>query len=147
MQKFPLTVLTVPNGQKTENPFFEFPIRYISYYLFQGPVQPSLTSGQFTLSDKNVVTLKFPISNQTVLSLVEITAFRLESKSRKGFFLKISFQPIRALVFLTGHVIFKLRYNQIYRLKTTMYLVQYWCKLVQKCPNLSQPDKDLFKIG
>ena len=33
--------------------------------------------------------------------------------------MKISFQPIRALKFLTGHVIFKLRYNQIYQLKTT----------------------------
>ena len=27
---------------------------------------------------------------------------------------------MRALEFLTGHVIFKLRYNQIYQLKTTL---------------------------
>ena len=27
---------------------------------------------------------------------------------------------MRALEFLTGHVIFKLRYNQIYQLKTTV---------------------------
>ena len=51
------------------------------------------------------------------LSLVEITAFRLESKFAQDFFWKINF-PIRALNFLTGHVIFKLRYNQIYQMKT-----------------------------
>ena len=39
--------------------------------------------------------------------------FRLESKSCKGFFLQINFQPMRDLGFLTGHVTFKLRYNQI----------------------------------
>ena len=33
---------------------------------------------------------------------------------------KKKFPPIRALESLTGHVIFKLRYNQIYQLKTTM---------------------------
>ena len=53
------------------------------------------------------------------LSLVEITEFRLESKSCKGFFLQINFPPMRALEFITGHVIFKLRYNQICQLKTT----------------------------
>ena len=32
---------------------------------------------------------------------------------------------MRALEFLTGHVIFKLRYNQIYQLKTTfIYLAE-----------------------
>ena len=48
----------------------------------------------------------WPVIN-SILSLVEITPFRLESKSCKGFF------------FTTGHVIFKLRYNQIYQMKTT----------------------------
>ena len=42
-----------------------------------------------------------------VLSLVEITAFRLKSKSCKGF------PPMRDLEFLTVHVTFKLRYNRI----------------------------------
>ena len=30
---------------------------------------------------------------------------------------------MRALEFITGHVIFKLRYNQIYQLKTTIALL------------------------
>ena len=49
------------------------------------------------------------------LSLVEITEFRLESKSCRGFFFtnKISTPPMRALESITGHVMFKLRYNQI----------------------------------
>ena len=37
----------------------------------------------------------------------------------KDFFLQINFPPMRALEFITGHVIFKLCYNQIYQLKTT----------------------------
>ena len=44
--------------------------------------------------------------------------FRLEGKSCKEFFLQINFPPMRALEFITGHMIFKLRYNQIYQLKT-----------------------------
>ena len=46
------------------------------------------------------------------LSLVEITVFRLESKSCKGFFFDI-FLPMRDLEFLTDHVTFKLCYNRI----------------------------------
>ena len=53
-------------------------------------------------------------------AMVEITAFRLESKSREGFYLQINFPPMRALQFITDHVIFKFRYNQIYQMKTTM---------------------------
>ena len=37
----------------------------------------------------------------------------------KDFFLQINFPPMRALEFITGHVIFKLHYNQIYQMKTT----------------------------
>ena len=37
----------------------------------------------------------------------------------KDFFLQINFPPMRALKFITGHMIFKLSYNQIYQLKTT----------------------------
>ena len=37
----------------------------------------------------------------------------------KDFFLQINFPPMRTLEFVTGHVIFKLHYNQIYQLKTT----------------------------
>ena len=33
---------------------------------------------------------------------------------------------MRALEFLTGHVTFKLRYNQIYQLKTTLVENFYW---------------------
>ena len=46
------------------------------------------------------------------LSLVEITAFRLNSKSCKGFFFDINFPQMRDIEFLTGHVTFKLRYNK-----------------------------------
>ena len=61
----------------------------------------------------------WPVMNW-VFSLVEITAFRQESKSCKGFCLQINFPPMRAIKFIIDHVIFKLRYNQIYQLKTTI---------------------------
>ena len=32
---------------------------------------------------------------------------------------------MRALEFITGHVIFKLRYNQIYKLKTTLLTINF----------------------
>ena len=35
---------------------------------------------------------------------------------------------MRALEFITGHVIFKLRYNQIYQLKTTHKVKNLWIK-------------------
>ena len=38
----------------------------------------------------------------------------------KDFFLLIIFPPMRPLEFITGHVIFKLRYDQIYQMKTTL---------------------------
>ena len=66
-----------------------------------------------------------------VLSLVEITAFRLERKSCKGFFWKINFPQIRALKFLTVHVIFDLCYNQIYQLKTTVVTVKFKVEISQ----------------
>ena len=37
----------------------------------------------------------------------------------KDFSLQINFPPMKALKFIIGHVTFKLRYNQIYQLKTT----------------------------
>ena len=43
-----------------------------------------------------------------MLSLVEITAFRLESK----------LPPMRALEFIRDHVTFKLPYNSSYHMKT-----------------------------
>ena len=43
----------------------------------------------------------------------------MKSKSCKGYFLQINFPPMRTLKFVRGHVIFKLRYNQIHQLKTT----------------------------
>ena len=36
----------------------------------------------------------------------------------KDFSLQINFPPMRALKYITSHVIFKLRYNQIYQMKT-----------------------------
>ena len=42
-----------------------------------------------------------------------------------------NFPPMRAHEFLTGHVIFKLRYNQIYQLKTTIVWNQN--KEIHKC--------------
>ena len=39
--------------------------------------------------------------------MVEITAFRMESKSCNGFFWQIKFPPMRDLGLLTGHVIIK----------------------------------------
>ena len=53
-----------------------------------------------------------------MLSLVEITAFRQESKSCKGFFLQINFPPMRALEFIRDHVTFKLPYDFSYHMKT-----------------------------
>ena len=53
-----------------------------------------------------------------MLSLVEITAFRLESKSCKDFF-KNNFPPLRALEFITGHVIYNPAYTYKFQLKTT----------------------------
>ena len=38
----------------------------------------------------------------------------------KDVSLQINFPSMRALKFITGHVIFKLRYNQIYQQKTTL---------------------------
>ena len=49
-----------------------------------------------------------------MLSLVEITAFRLESKS-----CKINFPLMRPLKFITGHVIYNPAYNYKFQLKTT----------------------------
>ena len=57
------------------------------------------------------------------LSLVEITAFRLESKSCKGFF-KISFPPMRALKFRTGHGIYNPAYTYKFQLKPSYLSVQ-----------------------
>ena len=51
-----------------------------------------------------------------VLSLVEITAFRLESKSCKG----LKKNPImRACKFITGYVIYNPAYTYKFQLKTT----------------------------
>ena len=59
----------------------------------------------------------------TCLSLVKITAFRLESKSCKGFF-KIDFPPMRALKIITGHVIYNPAYTYKFQLKTTLLALE-----------------------
>ena len=42
---------------------------------------------------------------------------------------------MRALEFITGHVIFKLRYNQMYQLKTTLEALMMK-KGLHICPNI-----------
>ena len=43
----------------------------------------------------------------------------------KDFFLQINFPPMRALGFITGHVIFKLCYDQICQMKTTIVMINW----------------------
>ena len=56
-----------------------------------------------------------------VLSMVEITAFRLESKSCKGFFLN-KFSTNESTQIITGHVLFNLAYTYKFQLKTTLII-------------------------
>ena len=57
----------------------------------------------------------------------------------------MNFPPMKALEFITGHVIFKLRYNQIYQMKTTlMYLT--WFKFFQFKKNLKKNTWDSTKL-
>ena len=74
--------------------------------------------GGFQLLDLIITELKSHMTcynPMQCLSFVEITEFRLESKSCKGFVLtnKIFTNAMRDRAFLSGHVTFKLRYNQI----------------------------------
>jgi hypothetical protein len=57
-----------------------------------------------------------------VLSLVEITAFRLESKS----------PPMRALEFIRDHVTFKLPYDFSYHMKTPMFIYNGLCRTLKE---------------
>ena len=59
--------------------------------------------GGFHLVDLIIIELKSHMTcdNSMPLLLVEITAFRLER----------IFQPMRALEFITGHVVYKQAYN------------------------------------
>ena len=59
-----------------------------------------------------------------MLSLVEITAFKLESKCCKGLFCKNKFPPMRALEFVTGHVIYNPAYTYKFQLKTTLDFIE-----------------------
>ena len=56
-----------------------------------------------------------------MLSLVEITAFRLESKSCKGFFFKSTKESTRII---TGHVIYNPAYTYKFQLKTTFLMIE-----------------------
>ena len=68
--------------------------------------------GGFQLLDLITTELKSHMTCYNSMPL--ITAFWLEGKSCKRFFFwQIKFPPMRDLEFLTGHVTFKLRYNQI----------------------------------
>ena len=46
----------------------------------------------------------------------------------KDFVWKINFPPMRALEFLTSHLIFKLHYNQIYQLEMTIVIADFTIK-------------------
>ena len=54
---------------------------------------------------------------------------------------------MRALEFLTGHVIFKLRYNQIYQLKTTDVLYRIVALLIWDTVRKDIVDYELFFIS
>ena len=55
----------------------------------------------------------------STLSLVEIIVFTLESKSCKGFFCKMNFPIMRALEFITSHMVYNLAYTWILQTTTT----------------------------
>ena len=61
----------------------------------------------------------WPVIN-SILSLVEITAFRQKSKSCKGFFFEFFFPPMRALEFIAGHVTYNLAYTKILQTIATL---------------------------
>ena len=64
----------------------------------------------------------------------DIEDLRLECKSIiKDFFWKINFPKMRALKFLTGHVTFKICYNQIYQLKTTLVSFDCYTWIYNQC--------------
>ena len=69
-----------------------------------------------------------------VLSLVEITVFRLENKCCKGFF-KINFPPMWALEIITGHVIYNPAYKYKFQLETTKVRAK-----ILKRVQVEQPD-------
>ena len=54
-----------------------------------------------------------------MLSFVEITAFRLESKSCQGFFIRNKFSTNESTRIITGHVIYNPAYTYQFQLKTT----------------------------
>ena len=84
--------------------------------------------GGFHLVAKIIRKLKshmIPYEFKCSHSLVEITAFKLESKSCKGFFLQINFPRMRALEFIRDHVTFKLPYDFSYHMKTP-YITLNW---------------------
>ena len=56
-----------------------------------------------------------------MLSLVEITAFKLESKCCKGLFCKNKFPPMRALEFVT---VYNPAYTYKFQLKTTLDFIE-----------------------
>ena len=71
--------------------------------------------GGFQLLDLIIAELK---SYMTFLNFNASHWLKLQSSDWranlvKDFFLQINFPPMRALEFITGHVIFKLRYDQI----------------------------------
>jgi hypothetical protein len=65
--------------------------------------------------------------------LVEITVFRLESKSCKGFFEKIDVQPMRALEFITGHMTYNLAYIYLYLADDNHQSPAKHCKIAKIC--------------
>ena len=70
-----------------------------------------------------------------ILSLVEITSFTPESKPCKGFFW-INFPPVRALEFITGHMVYNLAYTYILQTTTTK-IIGFWIRYIY--PHLLDP--------
>ena len=69
--------------------------------------------GDFLLVDFIITELK---NHMTWLNSIPLIGwnYSIQTGEQIGFFIQINFPPIRAFEFITGHVIFKLPYNQIY---------------------------------
>ena len=75
----------------------------------------SFLSGGFT-----TMALMNPLDKRTSVHWLKLQHSDWRANLVKNFFLQINFPPMRALEFITGHVTFKLWYNQIYQMKTIM---------------------------
>ena len=56
----------------------------------------------------------------TIVHWLKLQSSDWRANLAEDLFLQINFPPMRALEFIAGHVIFKLHYDQIYQMKTTL---------------------------